>query len=51
VVGLVALFTTPILTIVVLSLQVLSVPAAAITLLVQAGTAFDSTEELQPKRP
>jgi hypothetical protein len=51
VVGLVALFTTPILTIVVLSLQALWVLAAAITLLVQAGTAFDATEELQPKRP
>ena len=51
VVGLVALFTTPILTIVVLSLQALWVLAAAITLLVQARTAFDATEELQPKRP
>jgi len=48
VVGLVALFTTPILTIVVLSLQALWVLAAAITFLVQAGTAFDATEELQP---
>jgi hypothetical protein len=45
VVGLVALFTTPILTIVVLSLQALWVLAAAITLLVQAGTAFDATAE------
>jgi hypothetical protein len=45
VVGLVALFTTPILTIVVLSLQALWVLAAASTLLVQAGTAFDATAE------
>ena len=51
VVGLIALFTTPILSIAVLSLQALWVLAAAITLLVQAGTAFDATEELQPKRP
>jgi hypothetical protein len=49
--GLVALFTTPILTIVVLSLQALWVLAAAITLLVQVGTASDETEELQPERP
>jgi hypothetical protein len=51
IVGLVALFTTPILTIVVLSLQALWVLAAAITFLVRPGTAFDETEELQPKRP
>jgi hypothetical protein len=51
VVGLIALFTTPILTIVVLSFQALGVLAAAITLLVRPGTALDATEELQPKRP
>jgi hypothetical protein len=51
IVGLVALFTTTILTIVVLSLQALWVLAAAITFLVQAGIASDATEELQPKHP
>jgi hypothetical protein len=51
IVGLVALFNTPILTIVVLSLQALWVLAAAITFLVRPETAFDATEELQPKRP
>ncbi len=44
VVGLVGLFTTPILTIVVLSLQALWVLAAAITLLVRAGKVADATE-------
>jgi hypothetical protein len=45
VIGLIALFTTPILSIVVLSLQALWVLAAALTLLVGAGTAFDTTGE------
>lgn len=43
VVGLIALFTTPILSIVVLSLQALWVLAAAITLLVRTGTVSDAT--------
>jgi hypothetical protein len=45
VVGLIALFTTPILSIVVLSLQALWVLAAALTLLVGSGKAFDTTGE------
>lgn len=45
VVGLIALFTTAILSIVVLSLQALWVLAAALTLLVRAGTASDTTGE------
>lgn len=48
VVGLIALFTTAILSIVVLSLQALWVLAAAITLLVRAGTASDTTAEASP---
>jgi len=44
IVGLVGLFTTPILTIVVLSLQALWVLGAAITLLVRAGKVADATE-------
>jgi hypothetical protein len=48
VVGLIALFTTPILSIVVLSLQSLWVLAAALTLLVSAGTAPDTTAEASP---
>jgi hypothetical protein len=40
---LIALFTTPILTIVVLSLQALWVLAAAITLMVRSGMASDAT--------
>ena len=43
IVGLVGLFTTPILTVVVLGLQALWVVAAAITLLVRAGMASDTT--------
>lgn len=45
VVGLIALFTTPILTIVVLSLQALWVLAAAITFLVRPGMASDEKGE------
>ena len=48
IVGLIALFTTAILSIVVLSLQALWVLAAAITLLVRAGTAPDTTAEASP---
>jgi hypothetical protein len=48
IVGLIALFTTPILSIVVLSLQALWVLAAALTLLVRAGTAFDTKGEASP---
>ncbi len=48
IVGLVGLFTTPILTIVVLSLQALWVLAAAITSLVRAGTVFAATGEASP---
>jgi len=48
IVGLIALFTTAILSIVVLSLQALWVLAAAITLLVRAGTASDTTAEASP---
>jgi hypothetical protein len=48
VVGLIALFTTSILSIIVLSLQALWVLAAAITLLVSAGTAPDTTAEASP---
>jgi hypothetical protein len=48
VVGLIALFTTPILTIVVLSLQALWVLAAALTLLVRAGTVSDASGEGSP---
>lgn len=48
IVGLIALFTTPILTIVVLSLQALWVLAAALTLLVHAGTASDASGEASP---
>jgi len=48
IVGLIALFTTAILSIVVLSLQALWVLAAAITLLVRAGTASDTTGEASP---
>jgi len=48
IVGLIALFTTAILSIVVLSLQALWVLAAAITLLVSAGTASDTTAEASP---
>ena len=48
VVGLIALFTTAILSIVVLSLQALWVLAAAITLLVSAGTAPDTTGVASP---
>jgi len=48
VVGLIALFTTPILSIVVLSLQALWVLAAALMLLGRAGTASDTTGEASP---
>jgi hypothetical protein len=48
VVGLIALFTTPNLTIVVLSLQALWVLAAAIVWLVRAGTVADATGEASP---
>ena len=48
IVGLIALFTTAILSIVVLSLQALWVLAAAITLLVSAGTAPDTTGVASP---
>jgi hypothetical protein len=48
IVGLIALFTTAILSIVVLSLQALWVLAAALTLLVRAGTAPDTTAEASP---
>jgi hypothetical protein len=48
VVGLIALFTTAILSIVVLSLQALWVLAAALTLLIRAGTAPDTTGEASP---
>lgn len=48
VVGLVGLFTTPILTIVVLSLQAFWVLAAAITLLIHAVSAPDATGEASP---
>lgn len=44
-VGLIALFTTPILSIVVLSLQALWVLAAALTLLVRAPTVADASGE------
>ena len=47
-VGLIALFTTPILTIVVLSLQALWVLAAALTWLVRAGTMSDASAEARP---
>jgi hypothetical protein len=43
VVGLVGLFTTPVLALVVLSLQALWVLAAAITLMVRSGMASDAT--------
>lgn len=43
IVGLVGLFTAPILTVVVLGLQALWVVAAAITLLVRAGMTSDTT--------
>jgi len=43
IVGLVGLFTTPVLTLVVLGLQSLWVLAAAITLLVRTGVASDAT--------
>ncbi len=42
IVGLVGLFTAPILTVVVLGLQAFWVVAAAITLLVRAGMASDA---------
>ena len=45
IVGLVGLFTTPVLTLVVLVLQSLWVLAAAITLLVRTGKASDATGE------
>ena len=45
IVGLVGLFTTSILTLVVLSLQSLWILAAAITLMVRAGVAPDATGE------
>ena len=48
VVGLIALFTTSILSIVVLSLQALWVLAAALTLLIRAGTAPDTTGVASP---
>ena len=48
VVGLVALFTTSILSIVVLSLQALWVLAAALTLLLRARTAYDTTAKASP---
>jgi len=48
IVGLVGLFTTPILTIVVLSLQALWVLAAALTLLVRAGTVSDASGKASP---
>lgn len=46
VVGFIALFTTPILTIVVLSLQAFWVLAAAITWLIRTGTLSDATEQV-----
>jgi hypothetical protein len=46
VVGLIGLFTTSLLTIVVLSLQALWVLAAAITLLVRPGKEFDSAKSV-----
>ncbi len=48
VVGLIALFTTPILTIIVLSLQALWVLAAALTWLIRAGTVSDARGEASP---
>lgn len=49
VVGLVGLFTTSLLTIIVLSLQALWVLAAAITLLVRSGTVFGTVESANVK--
>lgn len=48
VVGLIGLFTTPLLTIAVLSLQALWVLAAAIVWLVRGGTVPDATGETSP---
>lgn len=48
VVGLIALFTTPILTIVVLSLQALWVLAAALTWLIRAEAGSDARGEVSP---
>jgi len=49
IVGLIGLFTTSLLTILVLSLQALWVLAAAITLLVRSGKAFDSPKDMSLK--
>ena len=46
IVGLVSLFNTPVLTLVVLGFQVLWVMAAAITLIVRAASATDTTVEV-----
>lgn len=48
VVGLIALFTTPILTIIVLSLQALWVLAAAVMWLIRAGRVADAVGEASP---